>query len=39
MRTAINETIKANGKEEMPANAWFVKIKLLEIDRKFCHVL
>jgi Fe-S cluster assembly ATP-binding protein len=37
MRTAINETRKANGKEEMPkrnakSDSW--KIKLLEIDRK-----
>jgi Fe-S cluster assembly ATP-binding protein len=43
MRTAINETRKANGKEEMPANEMLKVIRekseLLEIDRKFCHVL
>ncbi|QBN19376.1 Fe-S cluster assembly ATPase SufC [Flavobacterium nackdongense] len=39
MRTAINETRKANGQEEMPANEMlkFIREKseLLEIDRKF----
>ena len=39
MRTAINETRKANGKEEMPANEMLKVIRekseLLEIDRKF----
>jgi Fe-S cluster assembly ATP-binding protein len=39
MRTAINETRKANGLEEMPANEMlkFIREKseLLEIDRKF----
>jgi Fe-S cluster assembly ATP-binding protein len=39
MRTAINETRKANGKEEMPANEMLKiireKSELLEIDRKF----
>ena len=39
MRTAINETRKANGKEEMPANEMLKLIRekseLLEIDRKF----
>jgi Fe-S cluster assembly ATP-binding protein len=42
MRT-VNETRKANGKEEMPANEMLKVIRekseLLEIDRKFCHVL
>lgn len=39
MRTAINETRKANGQEEMPANIMLKVIRekseLLEIDRKF----
>ena len=39
MRTAINETRKAQGKEEMPANEMLKVIRekseLLEIDRKF----
>ncbi|MHC5354430.1 Fe-S cluster assembly ATPase SufC [Myroides sp. LJL115] len=39
IRTAINETRKAQGLEEMPANEMLKKIKekaeLLEIDRKF----
>jgi Fe-S cluster assembly ATP-binding protein len=39
MKTAINETRKANGKEEMPANEMLKMIRekseLLEIDRKF----
>ena len=39
MRTAINESRKANGKDEMPANQMlkFIREKseLLEIDRKF----
>lgn len=39
MRTAINETRKANGQDEMPANEMlkFIREKseLLEIDRKF----
>ncbi len=39
MRTAINETRKANGQEEMPANEMLKMIRekseLLEIDRKF----
>ncbi|HLN96725.1 MAG TPA: Fe-S cluster assembly ATPase SufC [Flavobacterium sp.] len=39
MKTAINETRKANGKEEMPANEMLKLIRekseLLEIDRKF----
>ena len=39
MRTAINETRKANGQEEMPANEMLKAIRekseLLEIDRKF----
>ncbi|OAB31442.1 Iron-regulated ABC transporter ATPase subunit SufC [Flavobacterium fryxellicola] len=39
MRTAINETRKANGLEEMPANQMLKVIRekseLLEIDRKF----
>ncbi|MGO4905471.1 Fe-S cluster assembly ATPase SufC [Flavobacterium sp. W20_MBD1_R3] len=39
MRTAINETRKANGHEEMPANVMLKVIRekseLLEIDRKF----
>jgi len=39
MRTAINETRKANGLEEMPANEMLKVIRekseLLEIDRKF----
>ena len=39
MRTAINETRKGNGKEEMPANEMLKVIRekseLLEIDRKF----
>ena len=39
MRTAINETRKANGQEEMPANVMLKVIRekseLLEIDRKF----
>ena len=39
MRTAINETRKANGQEEMPANEMLKVIRekseLLEIDRKF----
>ena len=39
MRTAINETRKANGKEEMPANEMLKLIRekseLLEMDRKF----
>ena len=39
MRTAINETRKANGQEEMPANEMLKLIRekseLLEIDRKF----
>ena len=39
MRTAINETRKANGKKEMPANEMLKLIRekseLLEIDRKF----
>jgi Fe-S cluster assembly ATP-binding protein len=39
IRTAINETRKANGKEEMPANEMLKVIRekseLLEIDRKF----
>jgi Fe-S cluster assembly ATP-binding protein len=39
MRTAINETRKANGHEEMPANEMLKVIRekseLLEIDRKF----
>ena len=39
MRTAINETRKANGQEEMPANEMLKliseKSELLEIDRKF----
>jgi Fe-S cluster assembly ATP-binding protein len=39
IRTAINETRKANGKEEMPANEMLKvlreKSQLLEIDRKF----
>ncbi|MFV7236435.1 Fe-S cluster assembly ATPase SufC [Flavobacterium sp. ZB4R12] len=39
MRTAINETRKANGQEEMPANQMLKMIRekseLLEIDRKF----
>ncbi|WP_026708361.1 Fe-S cluster assembly ATPase SufC [Flavobacterium frigidarium] len=39
MRTAINETRKANGQDEMPANEMLKLIRekseLLEIDRKF----
>lgn len=39
MKTAINETRKANGLEEMPANEMLKKIRekseLLDIDRKF----
>jgi Fe-S cluster assembly ATP-binding protein len=39
IRTAINETRKANGQDEMPANEMLKvireKSKLLEIDRKF----
>ncbi|KOS06977.1 cysteine desulfurase [Flavobacterium akiainvivens] len=39
MKTAINETRKANGQEEMPANEMLKLIRekseLLEIDRKF----
>ena len=39
MRTAINETRKANGQDEMPANEMLKvireKAELLEIDRKF----
>ncbi|MGG7035610.1 MAG: Fe-S cluster assembly ATPase SufC [Flavobacterium sp.] len=39
MKTAINETRKANGKEEMPANEMLKLIRekseLLEMDRKF----
>jgi Fe-S cluster assembly ATP-binding protein len=39
MKTAINETRKANGKEDMPANEMLKLIRekseLLEIDRKF----
>lgn len=39
MKTAINESRKANGLEEMPANEMLKKIRekseLLEIDRKF----
>lgn len=39
MRTSINETRKANGQEEMPANEMLKVIRekseLLEIDRKF----
>lgn len=39
MKTAINETRKARGEEEMPANQMLKKIRekseLLEIDRKF----
>ena len=39
MKTAINESRKANGLEDMPANEMLKKIKekaeLLEIDRKF----
>lgn len=39
IKTAINETRKANGKEELPAKDMLKKIretaKLLEIDRKF----
>ncbi|WP_413999675.1 Fe-S cluster assembly ATPase SufC [Flavobacterium sp. W1B] len=39
IRTAINETRKANGQEEMPANEMLKlireKAELLEIDRKF----
>lgn len=39
MKTAINETRKANGQEEMPANEMLKMIRekseLLEIDRKF----
>ncbi|MBT8321560.1 MAG: Fe-S cluster assembly ATPase SufC [Eudoraea sp.] len=39
MKTAINESRKARGKEEMPANKMLKKIRekaeLLEIDRKF----
>ncbi|MCB9425962.1 MAG: Fe-S cluster assembly ATPase SufC [Flavobacteriales bacterium] len=39
MKTAINESRKANGKEEMPANQMLKLIRekseLLEIDRKF----
>lgn len=39
MKTAINETRKANGEEEMPANEMLKVIRekseLLEIDRKF----
>ena len=39
MRTAINETRKANGQEEMPANEMLKVIRekseLLEMDRKF----
>jgi Fe-S cluster assembly ATP-binding protein len=39
IKTAINETRKANGLEDMPANEMLKKIKekseLLEIDRKF----
>ncbi|WP_224488311.1 Fe-S cluster assembly ATPase SufC [Robertkochia flava] len=39
MKTAINETRKARGQEEMPANEMLKKIRekseLLEIDRKF----
>lgn len=39
MRTAINETRKANGQDEMPANQMLKVIRekseLLEIDRKF----
>lgn len=39
MKTAINETRKANGHEEMPANEMLKVIRekseLLEIDRKF----
>lgn len=39
MKTAINETRKANGREEMPANEMLKLIRekseLLEIDRKF----
>jgi len=39
MKTAINETRKANGKEDMPANEMLKlireKAELLEIDRKF----
>jgi Fe-S cluster assembly ATP-binding protein len=39
IRTAINETRKANGQDEMPANEMLKVIRekseLLEIDRKF----
>lgn len=39
IKTAINETRKAQGLEEMPANEMLKKIRekaeLLEIDRKF----
>ncbi|MDX1314418.1 MAG: Fe-S cluster assembly ATPase SufC, partial [Eudoraea sp.] len=39
MKTAINESLKARGQEEMPANQMLKKIRekaeLLEIDRKF----
>ena len=39
IKTAINETRKANGKEELPAKDMLMKIRktaeLLEIDRKF----
>ena len=39
MKTAINESLKARGQEEMPANKMLKKIRekaeLLEIDRKF----
>lgn len=39
MKTAINESLKARGEEEMPANKMLKKIRekaeLLEIDRKF----
>jgi Fe-S cluster assembly ATP-binding protein len=40
IRSAINETRKANGEEDMPANEMLKVIRekseLLEIDRKFC---
>jgi Fe-S cluster assembly ATP-binding protein len=40
IRSAINETRKTNGEEDMPANEMLKVIRekseLLEIDRKFC---
>jgi Fe-S cluster assembly ATP-binding protein len=42
MKTAINETRKAKGLDDMPANEMLKMIRekaeLLEIDRKFCRV-